>query len=290
MSRGCTSKARNMDGESSSCGDAHGFYTFKMPPRPITDHLTRHSLESDLNALQFVYSRCIDTASLPPPAQSRSQAGVGMAYAQVTRTDHGYALVHTSTNTQNQERCFPCYFLPPLSSRANDLSGLRLGYGKFRTDYDPILVRTRGPNDARTRTATADPDNPEARHGMSATVPATIVACCMNDAEDLDGLLGALDSYRVDGVGGARRITPKAGADSLPGADNAETQNLTGAAETKTRNTEFPAAGRRQQHPDRNRDEPERTPDSTIRIAPTAHGAAHLLEAEQLDAARRAEY
>ncbi|KAH8984892.1 hypothetical protein EDB86DRAFT_3084166 [Lactarius hatsudake] len=80
---------------------------------------------------------------------------------------------------------------------------------------------------------------------MSSTAPAPIVACCANDAEGLDGLLGALDSYKFQ-VGLVTGITLKAGADSLPGADNAETQNLTGAPKAKPRNTEVPAARRRQ--------------------------------------------
>ena len=44
------------------------------------------------------------------------------------------------------------------------------------------------------RTAIVDHGNPGAWHGTSATAPATTVACA-NDAEVLEGLLGALDSH-----------------------------------------------------------------------------------------------
>ena len=77
----------------------------------------------------------------------------------------------------------------------------RARYGEFRADLEPILARiarshsrNRGSNGARTRTAIVDHGNPGAWHGTSATAPATIIACA-NDAEVLDGLLGALDSH-----------------------------------------------------------------------------------------------
>ncbi|KAH9178010.1 hypothetical protein EDB89DRAFT_1902088 [Lactarius sanguifluus] len=156
----------------------------------------------------------------------------------------------------------PSYFLPLLGSRANDLSGLGLGYGKFRTDYDPIMVN----GDRRSR----QPRRP-ARHDDD---------CPRHDRR----LLLCGSSYSNPHIVGGDRlvieITPKVGADSLPGSDNTN-PNLTGAAETKTRNTGFPTIRRRQQHPVRNRDEPERTPDSVIRIAPTAHCATHLLDAQR---------
>jgi len=53
---------------------------------------------------------------------------------------------------------------------------------------------TRGPNGARTCTTIVDHGYLSAWHGTSATAPSTTVACA-NDAEVLDGLLGALDAH-----------------------------------------------------------------------------------------------
>ncbi|KAH9055877.1 hypothetical protein EDB83DRAFT_2316204 [Lactarius deliciosus] len=67
------------------------------------------------------------------------------------------------------------------------------------------------------------------------------------------------------------RIMPKAGAD-LPGTENAERKNRTGAAETKTKteNAEAPPPPRlQQQHPVRSHDEPECEPDRATSSSPT---------------------
>ncbi len=55
-------------------------------------------------------------------------------------------------------------------------------------------ARCRGPNGDSARAAIVDHGNPGAWHGMSASAPATTVACT-NDAEVLDGVLGALDTH-----------------------------------------------------------------------------------------------
>ena len=44
------------------------------------------------------------------------------------------------------------------------------------------------------RTPFVNHDNPEVSHGPSAMKPATTVACA-NDADELDGLLGALGEF-----------------------------------------------------------------------------------------------
>jgi hypothetical protein len=74
-------------------------------------------------------------------------------------------------------------------------------YREFRADFEPILawiahshLRNRGSNGASTRTAIVDHGNPGARHSTSVTVPTTTIAYA-NDAEVLDGLLGALDLH-----------------------------------------------------------------------------------------------
>ena len=89
----------------------------------------------------------------------------------------------------------------PSATEFTIFAGLGPGYGEFRADFEPILARiarshsrNRGSNGAPTRTAIVDHGNPGAWHGTSATAPATTVACA-NDAEVLDGLLGALDSH-----------------------------------------------------------------------------------------------
>ncbi|KAH9037480.1 hypothetical protein EDB85DRAFT_1888393 [Lactarius pseudohatsudake] len=63
----------------------------------------------------------------------------------------------------------------------------------------------------------------------SATAPATTITCA-NNAEVLDGLLGAPSCHAL-----GYAMMHKAGVDSLPGAENAERKNRTGAAETKTK-------------------------------------------------------
>ncbi|KAH9055831.1 hypothetical protein EDB83DRAFT_2391313 [Lactarius deliciosus] len=115
-----------------------------------------------------------------------------MAYTQVVPTHYtgsqrwreqsrrGCAFMHTSTKTQSREYGVQC--------------------GEFRTDYDPILVHSRGPNDA----CTCDHGNPSA-----GTARRRLLVACMNDAEVLDGPLWALDSHEfraADGIGGCHGV------------------------------------------------------------------------------------
>ena len=108
--------------------------------------------------------------------------------------------MHRSIQSQDKERCVPLC----LSScdRVDDFSGLGPRYGEFRADYEPILARIarshsrdRGSNGAPTRTAIVDQGSPGAWHCTSVTVQATTVACA-NDAEVLDGLVGALGFHK----------------------------------------------------------------------------------------------
>ena len=76
------------------------------------------------------------------------------------------------------------------------------GYGEFRADYEPILARiARSQSHTRSggagggaRAAIVDHGNPGAWHGTSASAPATTVPCT-NDAEVIEGVVGALDSH-----------------------------------------------------------------------------------------------
>ncbi|KAI9461936.1 hypothetical protein BJY52DRAFT_1222140 [Lactarius psammicola] len=110
-----------------------------------------------------------------------------------------------------------------------------LGCGDFRADYGLIPActarshsRTCGPNGTRMHMTTVNHGNPSTWR------------------EVLDWPLRSLDGHEVVfgrgllvhwGVG----TTPKAGADSLAGAENAEDQGLTGTEETKTGNTKAPS-------------------------------------------------
>ncbi|KAH9055829.1 hypothetical protein EDB83DRAFT_2293073 [Lactarius deliciosus] len=243
------------------------------PPSPITDYLTRysgitaaaldpvtttladvqthlrtlinpstillgHSLESDLRALQLAHPHCIDTALLFHHPRGRPLKP-GLAW--LTRKWLGRTIQDRGPGGHNpEEDARACIDLLKAKIKNGP------GFGEFRADYEPILARiarshsrNRGSNGARTRTAIVDHGNPGAWHGGSATAPATTVACA-NDAEVLDGLVGALDSHefvfgRLMGLADALGwITPK--------ADNVETRNTTGAAETKTDNAETPSA------------------------------------------------
>ncbi|KAH9037515.1 hypothetical protein EDB85DRAFT_2072974 [Lactarius pseudohatsudake] len=182
--------------------------------------LLGHSLESDLRALQLAHPRCIDTALLFHHPRGRPLKP-GLAW--LTRKTRSACLDLLKAKIKNGP-----------------------GFGEFRADYEPILARiarscsrSRGSNGARTRTAIVDHGNPGAWHGGSATAPATTVACA-NDAEVLDGLVGALDSHefifgRLMGLADALGwITPK--------AENVENRNPAGAAETKTEDAETPSS------------------------------------------------
>ncbi|KAH8999593.1 hypothetical protein EDB86DRAFT_2908694 [Lactarius hatsudake] len=243
------------------------------PPSPITDYLTRysgitaaaldpvtttladvqthlrtlinpstillgHSLESDLRALQLAHPRCIDTALLFHHPRGRPLKP-GLAW--LTRKWLGRTIQDRGPGGHNpEEDARACIDLLKAKIKNGP------GFGEFRADYEPILARiarshsrNRGSNGARTRTAIVDHGNPGAWHGGSATAPATTVACA-NDAEVLDGLVGALDSHefifgRLMGLADALGwITPK--------AENGENRNPTGAAETKTENAESPSS------------------------------------------------
>jgi RNA exonuclease 1 len=70
---------------------------------------------------------------------------------------------------------------------------------KGPADYEPILARIARSNSCNrasngARMAIVDHGNPGAWHGTSVTAPATTVGCA-NDADVLQGLLGALDSH-----------------------------------------------------------------------------------------------
>ena len=73
---------------------------------------------------------------------------------------------------------------------------------EFKTDYEPIMARiarsqSHSPSrDVGTgaRTAIVDHGKPGAWHGTSAATPTTTVACT-NDAEVLEGVLGAMDTH-----------------------------------------------------------------------------------------------
>ncbi|KAH9061888.1 hypothetical protein EDB87DRAFT_383981 [Lactarius vividus] len=246
------------------------------PPSPITDYLTRysgitaaaldpvtttladvqthlctlinpstillgHSLESDLRALQLAHPRCIDTALIFHHPRGRPLKP-GLAW--LTRKWLGRTIQDRGPGGHNpEEDARACIDLLKAKIKNGP------GFGEFRADYEPILARiarsqsrNRGSNGAPTRTAIVDHGNPGAWHGASATAPATTVACA-NDAEVLDGLVGALDSHefvfgRLMGLADALGwITPK--------AENVENRNPTGTAETTTENAETPSTADR---------------------------------------------
>ncbi|KAH9013723.1 hypothetical protein EDB84DRAFT_882941 [Lactarius hengduanensis] len=164
-------------------------------------------LGSDLHALELVHPRCVDTGHNP---EEDARACIDLVKAEIKNR-------------------------------------LRFG-GEFWTGHEPILARTarshsrnRGLNEGAV---IVDSYSPSAWHGTSSTAPAMTVACA-NSAEVLDGLLGAPSCHELifgrlmelaDALGYV--TMSKAGADSLPGAENAEEKNRTGAAETKTENAD----------------------------------------------------
>lgn len=98
--------------------------------------------------------------------------------------------------------------------------------------------------------AIVDHGNLGAWHVSSATAPATTVAC-MNDADVLDGLPGALDSHEfvleqrlldfggcpwsLNSLQGSRKSQARIASLSI-----CRKKNLTGAADAKTENTQTP--------------------------------------------------
>ncbi|KAF8496216.1 hypothetical protein F5888DRAFT_1706478 [Russula emetica] len=232
------------------------------PPSPITDYLTRfsgitaqalepitttladvqahlrtlitpstillgHSLESDLRALQLSHSRCIDTALIFHHPRGRPLKP-GLAW--LARKWLGRTIQDRGPGGHDpEEDARACADL----LRAKIKNGP--GYGEFRADYEPILARIARSQShicsgggGGARAAIVDHGNPGAWHGTSASAPATTVACT-NDAEVLEGVLGALDSHEfvfarlmtlADALGW---VTPKTSADGGVGSENPET-------------------------------------------------------------------
>ncbi|KAI0266318.1 hypothetical protein BGY98DRAFT_1191446 [Russula aff. rugulosa BPL654] len=223
------------------------------PPSPITDYLTRfsgitaealepitttladvqahlrtlitpstillgHSLESDLRALQLSHSRCIDTALIFHHPRGRPLKP-GLAW--LARRWLGRTIQDRGPGGHDpEEDARACVDLLKAKIKNGP------GYGEFRTDYEPILARiARSQSHTRSggagggaRAAIVDHGNPGAWHGTSASAPATTVPCT-NDAEVIEGVVGALDSHEfvfarlmtlADALGW---VTPKTSAD-----------------------------------------------------------------------------
>ncbi|KAH9022196.1 hypothetical protein EDB85DRAFT_1895320 [Lactarius pseudohatsudake] len=145
----------------------------------------------------------------------------------------------------------------------------------------------RGSNGICTRTALLYHGNLGAWHVSSATPPATTVACT-NDADVLDGLLGALNSHefvleqRLLGFGGcpwgSRQRQARIASLSICRKPKPDRRGR--YEDGKHADPAIDAASRRRrQHHIRSRDEPKGIPDSTTRSTPTARGAALLLGA-----------
>ncbi|KAI0247771.1 hypothetical protein BJV78DRAFT_1285278 [Lactifluus subvellereus] len=181
--------------------------------------LLSHSLESDLRTLQLAHPHCIDTALIfhHPRGRPLKSALAWLTHKWLGRTiqDRG------PCGHDSEEDARACIDLlkakinngavathPPLPldgrlvrMMVSRFPCIGLGYGEFRTDYKPILVRIPrshsrryGPNGEGARTAIVDHGNPGAWHGTSTSAPATTVPCT-NDTEVLDGVLGVLDAH-----------------------------------------------------------------------------------------------
>ncbi|KAH9958157.1 hypothetical protein BC827DRAFT_1362457 [Russula dissimulans] len=243
------------------------------PPSPITDYLTRfsgiteqalgpitttladiqahlrtlitpstillgHSLESDLRALQLAHPWCIDTAILFHHPRGRplkpGLAWLTRKWLNRTIQDRGPG------GHDPEEDALACVDL----LRAKIKNGP--GYGEFRTDYESILGRigrSKFRGGACARAAIVDHGNPGAWHGMSASAPATTVACT-TDAEVLEGVLGVLDSHqfvfaRLMGLADALGwVTPRAGTDGSPAVETPETPSRAVAPDNSNSNND----------------------------------------------------
>ncbi|KAN0141439.1 hypothetical protein V8E53_000684 [Lactarius tabidus] len=196
--------------------------------------LLGHALESDLNALKLSHAHCIDTALIFHHPRGRP---LKPELAWLRRTWLGRRIQDRGPGGHNpEEDARACMDLLKAKIKNGP------GYGEFRADFEPILARiarshsrNRGSNGRRTRTAIVDHGNPGAWHGASATAPAPTVACA-NDAEVLNGLVGALDSHEFI-LGRLMGLADALGYAVV--AEKTENQNLTGdAAETKTESSE----------------------------------------------------
>ncbi|KAH9025150.1 ribonuclease H-like protein [Lactarius hengduanensis] len=250
------------------------------PPSPITDYLTRysgitaealdpvittladvqthlrtlinpstillgHSLESDLRALQLAHPHCIDTALLFHHPRGRPLKP-GLAW--LTRKWLGRTIQDRGPGGHNpEEDARACLDL--LKAKIKNVTifpAKGLGSGSS----GQIMSRFWRASRVRTRAAAGRMARARARRLSTTAIPApgTVdrrlrpprLSPCANDAEVLDGLVGALDSHefifgRLMGLADALGwITPK--------AENVENRNPTGAAETKTENAETPSS------------------------------------------------
>ncbi|KAH9047746.1 hypothetical protein EDB84DRAFT_1434650 [Lactarius hengduanensis] len=238
--------------------------------------LLGRSHESDLHALQLSYLRYIGTAILFYHLRGQLlKPGLTWLTREWLRRniqDHG-------CGGHNPEKdSFACIDL--LKARLRILmvfpaKGPGSGGSGRIMSRSWRASRNRGSQVKWARMVIVYPGSPGAWDGTSTAAPAMTVACA-NNAQVSDRLLGAPTCHelifgRLMGLTDALGIMPKAGAD-LPGAENAERQIRTGAAETKTKteSAETPPSLRLQrQHPVRSHDEPECEPDRDTPSSPT---------------------